>query len=211
MPTTISPFDLTTGLKDAVEVMSQYLTGHRDRDWFVPGTCKFFEEIGGTIPTKPISERDLIALSAVVERCERMRANPTGTTTRGLAKFNAAIAQVTPYLRDELGITLDATTAPADALTQSVPDLATATTAAKNEYLQLKSVPYAIPGSAYVRPPAPNEWYLDQTRDLKPDTNRDLEDIAGAKIDPTSEYWQPPDPSTAVDGTYGHVPDALFK
>ena len=35
--------------------------------------------------------------------------------------------------------------------------------------------------------------------------------IAGAKVDATSEYWVPPDPTTVVEGTYGKVPDALFK
>jgi hypothetical protein len=212
MPLTISPFDLTTGLKDAIEVMSQYLTGHRDRDWFVPGTCKYFEEIGGTVPTSPISESDLIALSAVVERCDRMRSDPTTTTTRGLKQFDAAIAQVSKYLQNEIGITLDDSVQPADALTSKCSDLATAATAVKAEYMQMKSVPYAMAGVAgYVRPPAPNESYLDQTRDLDPNGKKDLDDIAGTKVDGKSEYWTPPEPTTAVEGTYGKVPDALFK
>jgi hypothetical protein len=211
VPLTISPFDLTSGLKDAVETMSQYLAGHRKNDWFVVGTCKYFEEIGGTRPTKPISEADLIALSAVVERCDRIRNDSTGTTTRGLNKFYVAISQIAPYLQNELGITLDDKVAPTDALTQQVPDLATATSAAHSEYMALKSVPAYAPGSAYVRPPAPNEAYLDQDRDLKPDGNRNLDDIVGAKVDGTSEYWTPPEPTSVAEGTYGRVPDALFK
>jgi hypothetical protein len=211
MPLTISPYDLTSGLKDAIEVMSQYLTGHRDRDWFVPGTCKYFEEVGGTVPTSPISEKDLVALSAIVERCERIRSDPTSMTTRGLKQFAAAVDQVSKYLENEIGITLDDTVQPADALGSKCSDLATATTAIKNEYMQMKSVPYAIPGAAYCRPPAPNESYLDQTRDLDPNGRKDLDDIAGTKVDAQSEYWAPPEPTTWVEGTYGRVPDALFK
>jgi hypothetical protein len=210
VPLTINPYDLASGLKDAIEVMSQYLTGNRQGDWFVPGTCKYFDEIGATVPSKPISEADLIALSAIVERCDLMRSDPTKATTRGLPKFDKAVAQIAPYLKAELGIELDAKAPINDVLNSTVADLATATAAVKSEYLLLRSVPYAIPGAGYVRPPAPNEAYLEQDRDLKPEGNRELEDIAGTRIDASSEFWQPPEPTSVVDHDYGPAPRELF-
>jgi len=128
-----------------------------------------------------------------------------------LKQFNAAVDQISKYLNSELGIKLDASVAPADAMASKCSDLATATTAVKGEYMLMKSVPYAIPGAAYCRPPAPHESYLDKTRDLNPDGKKDLGDIAGTAVDGKSEYWSPPEPTSWVEGTYGRVPDALFK
>ena len=34
MPMTINPYDLTVGLKNAVEVWSQYMTRQREKSWF---------------------------------------------------------------------------------------------------------------------------------------------------------------------------------
>ncbi|WP_144290097.1 hypothetical protein [Ideonella sp. A 288] len=211
MTMTISPYDLTLGLKNAIEVWSQYKTQQREKSWFVVGTCKFFEEIGATVPDKPISEADLIALSAVVERCERIRADPMNATTRGTRQFNAAVAQIAPFFKSELGITLDASVSPSNAINNEVADLATATTAAKAEYMQLRAVPYAVPGAGYTRPPAPGDAYLREDRDLTAGATSNIDDIAGTKVDAGSEYWVPPDPTTTVEGTYGKVPDALFK
>lgn len=206
----ISPFDLSLGFKDAVEVMSQYLTQHRGQDWFVLATCKYLTSLELSIPTKPISLADLNALTLVVERCDAIRANPSGATTRGLKKFSDAVAQIAPYLDSELGLTLDDGTPPNDVLNAMAPSLDAVVASAQTEYAVMKPTAF-VPGSSYTRPPAPNEDYLEMTRVLDPATLPDAVAIAGGPVSSTSQYWEAPPASDVLANEYGPPPPEAFQ
>lgn len=211
MPT-ISPYDLTTGLLDAVQILSQHMAGKRGGDWGVVGAFKFLEEVNCTVPKNPISEADLVDLTACVERCENIRANPTGATTRRTKKFDQAIARINGYLTAELNLTLDDNVPPNDVLTALVADLPTAIVGAQGEYGALKSKPSWMPDQDYIMAPAPtNADYLDQDCDLTKSATQDTADIAGTKLDAASEYWTPPEPTALLDTTYGPAPPELFQ
>src|SRR5262249_17628990 len=134
---------------------------------------------------------------------------PSGTTTRGMAKFSAAVNQVAPYLDSELNMTLDESIAPNDVLNAVATDLDTVIKVAQSEYASAPPVASLLP-DGYARPPAPKEDYLAMDRDLSTSVTQDLRDVAGGKIDTTSEYWAPPKPTTDIVNDYGNPPPELF-